>query len=122
MGTPLALTLLVGMTVAGRALDAVRGGTTALALAFLAACLLAALLVRRDGLAATSVAPPLVLAAVVGVAELAGGAGSLQGRALSAATDVVVLFPVLATGTAAAVVVALVRVLARPSAPAHHRG
>ena len=121
MGTALALALLVALTTAGRVVDGLRGGTTALALAFLAGCLLASLLVRREGLLGVCLAPPLVLAGVVAAAALGSGGSGVQDSALSAGTDLVVLFPVMATGTAAAVVVALVRLLTIPSTSAHRR-
>ena len=109
MSTPAAVAVLVVSTALGALLDAARGGTLGLSLGFLAGCVLAALLVRRRGLLAVCVAPPLAFAGVLAAVTVATAPGALTARALALGTETVVLFPVLATGTGAAVVVAVVR-------------
>jgi hypothetical protein len=83
------------------------------AVAFLSACLICAISVHREDLAAAVVMPPLVYAALVLVAGLAEGglsSGSvLLHQAIELFNGLVLGAPVLVAGTAIAAGVALVR-------------
>lgn len=105
----LALTLTLG----GTAVDGLTTGVLAwgLRLGFYAGVVLAALFVRRASIFTPMVQPPLVL--VFGI--VVGGmlfttAGGLYGTALK----IIGTFPTMAIGTAAAVLIGLIRILAQP--------
>ncbi|MCW2679425.1 MAG: hypothetical protein JWM62_826 [Frankiales bacterium] len=108
-----AIALLLGLL--GGAVDVVTGSglREVFAVSFVAGCLLAALLVHREDLVATVVMPPLVyvvLALLGGAVERTMGSGSfLTQQALELANALVLGAPVLAAGTLAALVVAVVR-------------
>jgi hypothetical protein len=110
-------TLLVG--VLGGAADVLTGPglREVFAIAFLSACLLSAISVHREDLAAVVVMPPLVYAALVLVAGLAEGGlptGSLLlHQAIELFNGLVLGAPVLVAGTAMAAGVALIRRAAR---------
>jgi len=94
-----------------------QGLREAFAIGFLSACLLSAISVHREDLAAVVVIPPLVYAASVLVAGLAEGGGSngsvLLHQAIELFNGLVLGAPVLVGGTAMAAVVALIRRAAR---------
>lgn len=109
--------LLVLATAGGTLVDATIGGTNGMTLAFLAGCVLAALLVHRTALLTVCVAPPLVFAGVLVTQALLNGTTGLRNIGVTVGTELIVQFPVLAAGAGAALVVALVRGLAeRPTA------
>ena len=101
-------------TLAGIAIDAssgLRELTNVCAGLYLIGCVAAVLVVRRSALFTAMVQPPLVL--VVGI--VVGGmlftqSGGLYGTALK----VINAFPTMAIGTAGAVVIGLIRLVAQP--------
>ena len=108
-----AVALLLGL--AGGAVDVLTGSglREVFAVSFVLGCLVAALTVHREDLAATVVMPPLVyvvLALAAGAVERTMGTGSfLTQQALELANALVLGAPVLAAATLAALVVAIVR-------------
>ena len=105
--------LALGLTLAGTAVDGVTTGLLAwgLRIGFYLGVLSAALLVRRGSVFTAMVQPPLVL--VVGIVAgvlLFGPATGLRGNVVSIASTV----PTMAVGTAAAVLIGLIRILAQP--------
>ena len=100
-------------TLAGAAIDGLTTGTLAwgLRIGFYLGVVGAALLVRRGSIFTAMVQPPLVL--VVGL--VVGGmlftdAGGLYGTALR----LIATFPTMAMGTAAAILIGLIRIVAQP--------
>lgn len=81
----------------------------ALRIAFVGGVVIAVLAVRRRAVFTGMVQPPLVLAAAL----LIGGLVSSKGLVLSG-VDVVKSFPLMVVGTAAAVVIGLIRLVAQP--------
>lgn len=112
--------LLVLVVVGGSLADLVVGGATGMTLGFLAGCVVAALLTTREGLRAVAVAPPLVFLFVLVGQSLVDGTTDVKALAVAVGTELVVQFPVLAAGTGAAVLIAVVRAVAEPP-PARHR-
>lgn len=92
--------------------------------AFVLASLAAAIFARRDGLVVAMFAPPLVLilAAAAGVLLSRGPGGGTVRVLLAIAAPVLPQFPVMATTTAATLVIGTVRLLRRrqrrPAGPA----
>jgi hypothetical protein len=78
---------------------------------FVAGVVLAALAVRRGAIFTAMVQPPLVLAAAIVVGGLLDGSG---GGLLNTGLDVVRAFPLMVVGTAAAVVIGVIRMVAQP--------
>ncbi len=113
-GAARAVLLLVAVALAGGCVDVVTGTGLRLgfAIGLTLGSLLAALLVRRQGLLAVVFAPPLVflVASLLFVLVSPGGSGS-TGRLLDAATGWLVYgFPTMATATGVAVITAGLRV------------
>ena len=109
--------LALGLTLAGTAIDGLTTGLLAwgLRVGFYLGVLSAALLVRRASIFTAMVQPPLVL--VVGIVMgvlLFGSATGLRGNIISIASTVINTFPTMAIGTAAAVLIGLIRILAQP--------
>lgn len=110
-----AIALVLGL--AGGAYDVLTGSGLRLvfAVAFIAGCALAALLVHSEDLLAAVIMPPLVylvLAFVGGVVERSGQSGSfLAQQALEMANSLILDAPVLLTATAVALVVAGARAM-----------
>jgi len=109
--------LALGLTLAGTAVDGVTTGLLAwgLRIGFYLGVLSAALLVRRGSVFTAMVQPPLVL--VVGIVAgvlLFGPATGLRGNVISIASTVINTFPTMAVGTAGAVLIGLIRILAQP--------
>ncbi len=77
---------------------------------FVAGVVLAALAVRRGAIFTAMVQPPLVLAAAIVIGGLLNGSGGL----LNTGLDVVRAFPLMLVGTAAAVVIGVIRLVAQP--------
>jgi len=105
--------LAMVLTLGGTAIDGLTTGLLAwgLRIGFYLGVLLAALTVRRASIFTAMVQPPLVL--VFGI--VVGGmlftqAGGLYGTALK----IIGTFPTMAIGTAAAVLVGLIRIMAQP--------
>ncbi len=108
-----AVLLAAGLTLAGTAVDGLTTGALSwgLRIGFYLGVLLAALAVRRGSIFTAMVQPPLVL--VFGI--VIGGwlftqAGGMYGTALK----IIGSFPTMAIGTALAVIVGLIRILAQP--------
>ncbi len=119
---PAAVLLALLVCLAGAVLDELtgRGLGAVFGVAFVGACGLAALRVRRSGLRTVAVAPPLMYALVALLA------GSLRGtavprtantRLMDLVTDLVFGAPWLIAGTLLALAVVLVRIRRRGSAP-----
>ena len=109
--------LALGLTLAGTAVDGITTGLLAwgLRIGFYLGVLSAALLVRRASIFTAMVQPPLVL--VVGIVTgvlLFGPATGLRGNVISIASTVINTFPTMAIGTAVAVLIGLIRILAQP--------
>ena len=107
------IVLAVVLTLAGAAIDGVTTGVLSwgLRIGFYLGVVLAALLVRRGSVFTAMVQPPLVL--VVGVViggVLFTGSGGLSATGLR----LIGAFPTMAMGTAAAVLIGLIRILAQP--------
>ena len=107
------LSLLVGL--AGATFDVLTGSglRTGFAVAFVAACVLTALLVHREDLKAAVVMPPLIYVALalgIGAVARTAGAGSfvLQ-QAVELVNAVILGAPVLLLGTASAALIAVLR-------------
>ena len=111
---PWAVVLLaVALTFAGTAVDGLTTGALSwgLRIGFYLGVVLAALLVRRRSIFTAMVQPPLVL--VFGI--IVGGwlftnAGGMYGTALK----IIGSFPTMAIGTALAVIIGLIRIVAQP--------
>jgi len=115
------IVLALVLTLGGAAVDGLTTGLLAwgLRLGFYAGVVLAAILVRRASIFTAMVQPPLVL--VIGI--VVGGmlftdAGGLYATALK----IIGTFPTMAIGTAAAVLIGLIRILAQPLKPATRTG
>src|SRR6478672_4444853 len=78
---------------------------------FVAGVVLAALAVRRGAIFTAMVQPPLVLAAAIVVGGLLDGSG---GGLLNTGLDVVRAFPLMVVGTAAGIVIGVIRLVAQP--------
>ena len=109
--------LALGLTLGGTAVDGITTGLLAwgLRIGFYFGVLSAALLVRRASIFTAMVQPPLVL--VVGIVTgvlLFGPATGLRGNVISIASTVINTFPTMAIGTAVAVLIGLIRILAQP--------
>jgi hypothetical protein len=109
--------LALGLTLAGTAVDGITTGLLAwgLRIGFYLGVLSAALLVRRGSVFTAMVQPPLVL--VVGIVAgvlLFGAATGLRGNVISIASTIINTFPTMAIGTAVAVLIGLIRILAQP--------
>ena len=109
--------LALGCTLAGAAIDGLTVGVLSwgLRIGFYLGVLSAALLVRRASIFTAMVQPPLVL--VVGIVTgvlLFGPATGLRGNVISIASTVINTFPTMAIGTAVAVLIGLIRILAQP--------
>jgi len=107
------IVLALVLTLGGTAVDGLTTGLLAwgLRIGFYLGVVLAALVVRRASIFTPMVQPPLVL--VVGI--VVGGmlftqVGGLYGTALK----IIGTFPTMAIGTAAAVLIGLIRILAQP--------
>jgi hypothetical protein len=105
--------LALVLTLGGTAIDGLTTGLLAwgLRIGFYLGVVSAALIVRRASIFTAMVQPPLVL--IVGI--VVGGrlftqAGGLYGTALK----IIGTFPTMAIGTAAAVLIGLIRILAQP--------
>ncbi|MEP6560303.1 MAG: DUF6542 domain-containing protein [Nakamurella sp.] len=105
--------LALVLTLGGTAVDGLTTGVLAwgLRIGFYLGVILAALIVRRASIFTPMIQPPLVLVfgLVVGGA-LFTNAGGLYGTALK----IIGTFPTMAIGTAAAVLIGLIRILAQP--------
>lgn len=105
--------LAVVLTLGGTAVDGLTTGVLAwgLRIGFYLGVVLAALIVRRASIFTAMVQPPLVLVfgLVVG-GMLFTNAGGMYGTALK----IIGTFPTMAIGTAAAVLIGLIRILAQP--------
>lgn len=106
------IVLALATTIAGTAVDGLTTGVLAwgLRIGFYLGVVLAALLVRRGSIFTAMVQPPLVLAVGFVIGEKLftdeGGYAML--------IHLVNTFPTMAIGTAAAVVIGLIRILAQP--------
>jgi hypothetical protein len=109
-----AVLLAAGTALLGAAVDLLTGpglGTT-FAVLFVAGCVLAALLVRRDGLRTVVVAPPLLyalLALLSGVTQSDGSPRTPVRQTLALFTELIIGAPALITATLAVVVIAVAR-------------
>lgn len=104
--------LAAGLGGLGYDLASGNGLRVAFAVAFLAGCVLAALLVHREDLFAVVVMPPLaylVLSVTAAVLQRAGSGSLLTQQAIGVVNAVVLGAPVLLSATAAAALVALAR-------------
>ena len=114
-----AVLIALGVSLTGGLVDVLTGPGlgTAFAVCFVAGCVLAALLVRRQDLMVVVVAPPLVYAAVALVAGVVSGSstgGSLLVRhALDLFTALVLEAPALMLATLLSLLIALARGLLR---------
>ena len=101
------------LTLAGAAIDGATSGVLSwgLRIGFYLGVVLAALLVRRGSIFTAMVQPPLVL--VVGVV-LGGMLFTGSGGFYSTGLKLIGAFPTMALGTAAAVLIGLIRILAQP--------
>jgi len=115
------IVLALVLTLGGAAVDGLTTGLLAwgLRLGFYGGVVLSAILVRRASIFTAMVQPPLVL--VVGI--VVGGmlftnAGGLYATALK----IIGTFPTMAIGTAAAVLIGLIRILAQPLKSAARSG
>lgn len=116
-GLPVALAVVVALVLVGlgAAYDATLGGggRTGTALMLVGGCTLVAMLVRRPGLRAVVVLPPLAFVAVtVGAAVVQDGGVELRSQALQLATALLVGAPELLLATAGAAIVAVTRLVA----------
>ncbi len=105
--------LALACTLGGAAIDGLTTGALSwgLRIGFYLGVVLAALLVRRGSIFTAMVQPPLLI--VVGV--VVGGMVFIHGGGLYAtALKVIGTFPTMAVGTAAAVLIGLIRILAQP--------
>ena len=117
--------LALGLTLGGTAVDGMTTGLLAwgLRIGFYLGVLSAVLLVRRASIFTAMVQPPLVL--VVGIVTgvlLFGPATGLRGNVISIASTVINTFPTMAIGTAVAVLIGLIRILAQPLRSARQGG
>lgn len=114
------IVLAVGCTLAGAAIDGLTVGVLSwgLRIGFYLGVLGAALLVRRASIFTAMVQPPLVLVAglIIG-GMLFTNSGGLYGTALR----LIATFPTMAMGTAAAVLIGLIRIVAQPLRPSSRR-
>jgi hypothetical protein len=112
------------LTAIGAAVDLLRIGSpgTVFTICFIAGCVLAVAWVRRSGLFAPMVQPPLLVAVAVPVVVLLAGSPSpgagVAERLLVIGAPLVNSFPIMAWGTGAALVLGIVRlVVQRPPKP-----
>ncbi len=107
------IVLAVVLTLGGAAIDGLTTGSLSwgLRIGFYLGVVLAALLVRRGSIFTAMVQPPLVL--VVGVV-LGGMLFTGSGGLYSTGLKLIGSFPTMALGTAAAVLIGLIRILAQP--------
>lgn len=109
-----AVLLAAGTALLGAAVDLLTGpslGST-FAVLFVTGCVLAAVLVKREGLRIVVVAPPLLyalLALLSGVTQSDGGPRTPVRQTLALFTELIIGAPALITATLAVVAVALVR-------------
>lgn len=108
-----AIVLALGCTLAGAAIDGLTSGVLAwgLRIGFYLGVLGAALLVRRASIFTAMVQPPLVL--VVGLI-VGGMLFTNTGGLYPTALRLIATFPTMAMGTAAAVLIGLIRIVAQP--------
>ena len=101
------------LTLAGTAIDGWTTGLLAwgLRIGFYIGVIAAALIVRRASIFTAMVQPPLVL--VVGIV-VGGMLFTNSGGLYSTALKIISTFPTMAIGTAAAVLLGLIRILAQP--------
>jgi hypothetical protein len=105
-------------TFLGVAVDATRGAdlTRLFSVAYVRGCVLAVLLVRQRGLFTAAVQPPLLLFVAVPVAYqymTKGGGSGLKDLMINDALPLVNRFPLMATATAAVLLIAGLRMLLR---------
>ncbi|MBM9468309.1 DUF6542 domain-containing protein [Nakamurella leprariae] len=105
---------LLGAAVDGMASGALGWG---LQIGFVAGVVVAALLIRRDSLFTAMVQPPLVLV----VAILVGSTVFAETGLYATALRVVAGFPTMLVGTAAAVVIGVIRIVAQPNRSSSRR-
>jgi hypothetical protein len=106
--------LALGLTLAGTAIDGWTTGLLAwgLRIGFYLGVVGAALIVRRGSIFTAMVQPPLVL--VVGII-VGGMVFTNSGGLYSTALKIISTFPTMAIGTAAAVLLGLIRIMAQPT-------
>jgi hypothetical protein len=113
-----AIALALGAGIGGGAIDVLTGqGLRAtFAIAFVVGCALAAALVRREGLLAAVIMPPLIYVAVALGAAAVQSDGStnswLLRQVFELMTALILGAPVLLTATAVAACIALLRIVA----------
>lgn len=118
-----AVALAIAMGVIGGAIDVATGEGLRMVFAifFAIGCAVAAAVIHREDLVAAVTIPPLAylaLALLAGTVRGTGEGGSLARRQMSELYDALIIsFPALATATAAAGVVALVRWVGHRGAP-----
>lgn len=114
------IVLALGCTLAGAAIDGLTVGVLSwgLRIGFYLGVLGAALLVRRASIFTAMVQPPLVL--VVGLI-LGGMLFTSTGGLYPTALRLIATFPTMAMGTAAAVLIGLIRIVAQPLRPRSRR-
>ena len=113
--------IALALTLGGTAVDGATTGTLAwgLRIGFYLGVILAALLVRRGSIFTAMVQPPLVL--VFGL--VVGGMLFTNSSGLySTALKIIGTFPTMAIGTAAAVLIGLIRIVAQPIRSAARQG
>lgn len=105
--------LALGLTLGGTAIDGWTTGVLAwgLRIGFYAGVVLAAVLVRRGSIFTAMVQPPLVV--VFGIV-VGGMLFTNSGGLYATALKIIGTFPTMAIGTAAAVLIGLIRILAQP--------
>jgi hypothetical protein len=103
----------MAVLVALAAVDGMVSGTLGwgLQIGFVAGVVVAALLIRRDSLFTAMVQPPLVLVVAILVGSMLFTDAGLYATALR----VVAGFPTMLVGTAAAVVIGVIRIVAQPN-------
>jgi len=110
-----AILVAVVFTAVGVVIDLNSGSEQAvgwpLRILFVAGVVLAALAVRRGAIFTAMVQPPLILAGALLFGGLLEGSG---GGLLNTGLDVVRAFPLMVVGTAAAVVIGVIRLVAQP--------
>ena len=108
--------LAVVLTLAGTAIDGFTSGVLAwgLRIGFYIGVIGAALIVRRASIFTAMVQPPLVL--VFGII-VGGMLFTNSGGLYSTALKIISTFPTMAIGTAAAILLGLIRILAQPLRP-----
>ena len=109
-----AVLLALVLTLAGTAIDGWTTGVLSwgLRIGFYLGVIVAVLLVRRGSIFTAMVQPPLIL--VVGIV-VGGMLFTNSGGLYSTALKIISTFPTMAIGTAAAVLLGLIRILAQPT-------